>query len=246
MWQTHSRFESCLKLHRKVLSALPAVLHQLKLSSKAKQHTLVLLLVLGPGRESIRRSFPIYSVFCCHFCCAASGRKHISLMRSLNAPALQNLWQVCSCWPAELPWADSLAPSSLAARSVEDPGKTAEASPLTSGMPSGLHKLQEIKPNQTTKSSWSHWFKVVPKQGCTALESSGIKLSLPDDSHFNSNTRFSFSKVLIKLDFDLFAWVVCLKGIISHLLTVVISLLRWLKHLFSAIFSPATHPTPTN
>lgn len=65
-------------------------------------------------------------------------------------------------------------------------------------------------------------------------------------SHFNSNTRFSFSKVLIQLDLDLFGWVICLKGIISHLLTVVISLLRWLKHLFSTIFSPATHPTPTN
>lgn len=65
-------------------------------------------------------------------------------------------------------------------------------------------------------------------------------------SHFNSNTRFSFSKVLIQLDLDLSGWVICLKGIISYLLTVVISLLRWLKHLFSAIFSPATHPTPTN
>lgn len=130
---------------------------------------------------------------------------------------------------------------------VRDTGKTAGASLLNSGMQSELHELRKKK-KQNPQIWLEPLFEGSPRAG---LHSSGPGKSPTLNSpkwlsHFNSNTRFSFSKVLIQLDLDLFGWVICLKGIISHLLTVVISLLRWLKHLFSAIFSPVTHPTPTN
>lgn len=145
------------------------------------------------------------------------------------------LWPVCS---ADLLCAGSLALSTLAAGSVEDPGETAEASPLTSGKTNKQKKKIHQEP-LVEGSSWAGFHSSGPGKAPALSSPKWL-------SHFNSNTGFLFSKVLIQLDLDLFGWVICLKGIIPHLLTVVICLLRWLKHLFSAIFSPATLPTPTN
>lgn len=148
------------------------------------------------------------------------------------------------CWASELPQAGSLAPSPRLRDQSKSQGRQQQPPLWLLGCSldcmNWKKKKKQIRLEPLVEGS--------PRAG---LHSSGpgkaLVLNSPKWlSHFNSNTRFSFSKVLIQLDLDLFGWVICLKGIISRLLTVVISLLRWLKHLFSAIFSSATHPTPTN
>lgn len=63
-------------------------------------------------------------------------------------------------WPCTLTLAPGLA---------GDPGERAGASPLISGMLSGLHEVRETNKKPQIWSGQSHWLKVVLKQGSTGL-----------------------------------------------------------------------------
>lgn len=225
-----SRFEPCLKATQQSPSVADLTVH------RGIINALVTLPGFEPGKDRVMRSHPIY------------------LSASVTICALLQLGAATKAWQR--------ATMLLPCRSCGRVKQAASHPHLLLWNQSEIQRRHQEHPvwllgyslgcvNQKKKCQIKQLVPLAEGSPWAELHSSGPgkapALNSPKWlSPFNSNTTFSFSKVLIQLDLELFGWVICLKGIILHLLTVVISLLHWLKHLFSAIFSPATHPTPTN